>query len=175
MPLPPLPAAFAPSGRVLGVYAAGGVFAAGWWWFFDACVRSHQHSTPPPGADPAWTPEGVAIQFDDWVPGLVATAGLVIVSLIDKHQLMEDEPSWGDDVVLWRSRMWLFIGFACLAGGLAGSMAVLIIKYMINPEAVGFVDLGAAGVVQNVALMACAVLLWFSQRTESDYEYNLTL
>ena len=58
---------------------------------------------------------------------------------------------------------------------MAGSLAVLIIKYMLNEHAVGYVELGVAGVLQNVAMMACAMVLWFSQRTESDYEYNLTL
>ena len=46
---------------------------------------------------------------------------------------------------------------------------------MLNSHAVGYVEFGTASVLQNLALIACAVLLWYSQRVESDYEYNLTL
>jgi len=52
---------------------------------------------------------------------------------------------------------------------------LLIIKYMMNPHAVGYVEYGVASVLQNLGIMACAIVLWFSQRTESDYEYSLTL
>ncbi|WFD28570.1 Vacuolar protein sorting-associated protein 68 [Malassezia nana] len=152
-----------------GVYLAGVLFAAGWWIFFDACVRSaYGHPEPPP----------VTIKFDDWAPGLCTMVGLIIVNLVDKRLLFDEGAAlgdWGADAVLWRARTWLFVGFACLAGGMAGSLSVLIVKYMLNEHAVGYVELGVAGVLQNVAMMACAMVLWFSQRTESDYEYNLTL
>lgn len=176
--LPSIPLSMKTHGRAIGVYAAGAVFAAGWWLFFDACVRSHQlHQPPPP--DQTYVPPPVAIKLDDWAPGISATIGLIIVNLIDKQHLLDEAAgsltAWGDDPVLWRTRMWLFVGFAFLAGGMAGSMAVLIIKYMVNPHAVGYVEFGVAGVLQNVAIMACAVMLWFSQRSESEYEYNLTL
>ena len=172
-----LPASMRPNKRAMGVYLGGALFAAGWWLFFDACVRSAQLHHPAPG-DPAVEPP-IAIALDDWVPGLCATIGLVIVNLIDKQHLIDEggfgTGPWGDDPILWRTRMWLFIGFAFLAGGLAGSLAVLIVKYMLNSHAVGYVEFGTASVLQNLALIACAVLLWYSQRVESDYEYNLTL
>ncbi|SHO79772.1 Similar to S.cerevisiae protein VPS68 (Vacuolar membrane protein of unknown function) [Malassezia sympodialis ATCC 42132] len=171
--LPNLPLAMRSNARAMGVYAAGALFAAGWWIFFDACVRSaHAQRAAPGEAAPP-----VAIKFDDWAPGLCTMAGLVIVNLVDKQHLFDDGAlgDWAHDPVLWRARTWLFVGFACLAGGMAGSLAVLIIKYMLNEHAVGYVELGVAGVLQNVAMMACAMVLWFSQRTESDYEYNLTL
>lgn len=176
--LPNLPLMLRTNRRALGVYTAGALFAAGWWIFLDAAVRSHQLHRPPP-PDVPFHPPGVAIKADDWIAGLSTTLGLVIVNLVNKQYLFEDgalqSGSWNEDPVLWRTRMWLFLGFAFLAGGMAGSMAMLIIKYLANTLAEGHVDLGVASVLQNVLLMACAVLLWFSQRVESDYEYNLTL
>jgi hypothetical protein len=52
---------------------------------------------------------------------------MIIVNLIDKAKLTgEDdeggyEGSWGGGVV-WRARLFLFVGFALMAGGLAGSI-----------------------------------------------------
>lgn len=174
--LPNVPLAMRSNVRAMGVYAAGALFAAGWWFFFDACVRSAHAQQPPRDGEP-FTPPPVAIKLDDWAPGLCTMIGLIIVNLVDKQHLFDEGSlhDWGHDPVLWRARTWLFVGFACLAGGMAGSLAVLIIKYMLNEHAVGYVELGVAGVMQNVAMMACAMVLWFSQRTESDYEYNLTL
>lgn len=170
------------SGHAFGIYVAGAVFAAGWWLFFDACIRSgsrHPPVAPPAPGQPIEPPvHDVRILFDDWVPGICATIGLAIVNLVDKRHLVDDGSAlgtWRDDPVMWRTRTWLFVGFAFLAGGLAGSLALLIIKYMMNPHAVGYVEYGVASVLQNLAIMACAIVLWFIQRTESDYEYSLTL
>lgn len=91
--------------------------------------------------------------------------------------------------------MILFIGFALMAGGLAGSVVsttfcatfcdfvintltlqtVLVLKYVLNGYPEQFVYYGYANVSQSVALMLSAVVLWISQSTSSEYEYNLTL
>lgn len=52
---------------------------------------------------------------------------MIILNLIDKVKLTgeDDEASyggsWGGGVV-WRARLFLFVGFALMAGGLAGSI-----------------------------------------------------
>ena len=190
--LPKTPLNMQANRHAMGVCLAGALFAGGWWLFFDACIRSGRLNIPTPAPLPSPVPQprpgepipqpkhGVFIKFDDWVPGLCATIGLSIVNLVDKRHLMYEDGTgqigaWQDDPVMWRTRTWLFIGFAFLAGGIAGSLAIVIIKYMMNPDAVGFVEFGVAGVLQNLAIMACAMILWFSQHVESDYEYNLTL
>ncbi|WFD34935.1 Vacuolar protein sorting-associated protein 68 [Malassezia cuniculi] len=170
--LPSLPASLRPNRRSLCVYASGALFALGWWFFFDACIRSHQIAADGPSE--------TLIQGVDWVPGTISTIGLIIVNIIDKQHLMDSDGSiatgaWGaTDPVQWRTRLWLFVGFACLAGGMAGSMALSVVKYTI-PSHAGHEEFGFANVVQNASIMASAVLLWISQRTESEYEYNLTL
>lgn len=54
------------------------------------------------------------VAFADWVPGLLATFGMILVNLLDKEQLVD-----ADDTsdTKWRARLVLFLGFACMAGG----------------------------------------------------------
>lgn len=68
------------------------------------------------------------MSFSDWTPGICATLGMIVVNLIDKQMLRSDsdegsswDGSWGGGVA-WRARLFLFIGFALMAGGLAGSV-----------------------------------------------------
>lgn len=60
------------------------------------------------------------------IPGLCSTLGMAIVNLIDKKHLLSDTSEGfsfsGDEGVVWKARLWLFMGFALLAGGLAGSI-----------------------------------------------------
>ncbi|TFY77947.1 hypothetical protein EWM64_g6065 [Hericium alpestre] len=75
----------------------------------------------------------------------------------------------------WRARLFLFVGFALMAGGLAGSVSVLVLKYLLHAYAEQYLYYGYANVAQNVALMLSAVILWISQSSGSEYEYNLSI
>lgn len=90
---------------------------------------SSAHATPldDPGA---YDPVPVHVTFSDWTPGICSTLGMIIVNLIDKQQLLSEdgdgggswgEGSWGGGVA-WRARLFLFLGFALMAGGMAGSV-----------------------------------------------------
>lgn len=46
---------------------------------------------------------------------------MLVVNLIDKDRIRGDE-GFGDSRAVWRARLFLFIGFALMAGGLAGSI-----------------------------------------------------
>jgi Uncharacterised protein family (UPF0220) len=103
----------------------------------------------------------------------------------------------GEPSIVWRARLFLFIGFALMAGGLAGGIvrpvsanlcqtlmvnvclpcpqSVLVLKYIIPAYESRFVYYGLANVCQNVSLMLSAVVLWLAQHAPSDYEYNLQL
>jgi hypothetical protein len=136
--------------RSFGIYASGALFSFAWWVFFDALMLSSIRSKAPisiPGGNPAgdpsdipWIAPPVKMTFADWVPGLLATLGMIVVNLIDKSVLAEaggfggfsSGASWGGDSIQWRARLFLFVGFALLAGGLAGSVTVLTIKYIIT-------------------------------------------
>ena len=46
---------------------------------------------------------------------------MLIINLIDKDRIKGDD-GFGDASAVWRARLFLFIGFALMAGGLAGSV-----------------------------------------------------
>lgn len=94
-------------------------FALGNWLFLDAAILS-AHATPPPDAPYDTVPVHVA--FVDWLPGLFSIFGLLIVNLIDKERLIGDGGAFGEGGLVWRARLFLFLGFALMAGGLAGSV-----------------------------------------------------
>jgi len=48
---------------------------------------------------------------------------MLIINLIDKDRIRGDD--YGDSTAVWRARLFLFIGFAFMAGGLAGSVVSL--------------------------------------------------
>jgi hypothetical protein len=75
--------------------------------------------------------------------------------------------------VAWKARLVLFMGFALLAGGLAGSVTVLILKYIVPAYPWPTSWLGIANVVANAAVMASCSMLWVSQNIEEDYTYRL--
>ena len=61
------------------------------------------------------------VTFVDWVPGICSLLGYLIINLIDKDRVRGDE-GFGDSRAVWRARVVLFVGFAFMAGGLAGSV-----------------------------------------------------
>jgi hypothetical protein len=101
-------------------------FAFGWWAFLDATISS-KYASPITDPDSPYDPVPVRVTFADWTPGLCATLGMIIVNLIDKSRLMSEDGgdwdgSWSSGGVAWRARLFLFVGFALMAGGLAGSI-----------------------------------------------------
>jgi hypothetical protein len=64
----------------------------------------------------------VHVTFLDWLPGICSFIGFLIINLIDKDRIRGDDVYGGDSRAVWRARLFLFIGFALMAGGLAGSV-----------------------------------------------------
>jgi hypothetical protein len=160
--------------RTVGVYLAGALFALSIWTFLDAAILSaHAHVHNPNPDDPDWYPP-VHVTFVDWVPGICSLLGMLVVNLIDKDRI-RGEDGFGDSRAVWRARLLLFIGFALMAGGLAGSVTVLVLKYVLKEYEQQYTYYGIANVSQNVALMLSAIVLWIAQNTSGEYEYNLTL
>ncbi|KAF5356570.1 hypothetical protein D9758_008279 [Tetrapyrgos nigripes] len=159
---------FGKHGRVVGIYAAGALFAIANWLFIDAAIYS-AHAKIPWGGDPP-----VHVTFVDWVPGICSLIGYLVVCIIDKDRVRGEE-GFGDSRAVWRARLVLFVGFALMAGGLAGSVTVLVLKYILNAYAEIFKYYGYANVSQNALLMLSAIVLWITQSAKGEYEYNLTL
>lgn len=57
---------------------------------------------------------------------------MVIINLIDKDRIRGDD--YGDSNAVWRARLFLFIGFAFMAGGLAGSVVSLDVFSLTLPD-----------------------------------------
>ncbi|KAG6829780.1 hypothetical protein H0H87_010295 [Tephrocybe sp. NHM501043] len=157
--------------RTVGVYLAGALFALANWTFLDAAILS-SHAHAPWGQPDA--PPPVHVTFVDWIPGICSLLGYLVINLIDKDRVRGNE-GLGDSRAVWRARLILFIGFALMAGGLAGSVTVLIIKYVLNEYPEQFTYYGYANVSQSVALMLSVIVLWIAQSGNDEYEYNLTL
>ncbi|KAF8638690.1 hypothetical protein AX17_002012 [Amanita inopinata Kibby_2008] len=160
--------------RTFGIYLAGALFAIANWTFLDAAILSaHAHSPWGHGDEPPLPPP-VHVSFVDWIPGICSLLGYIVINLIDKDRV-RGEDGFGDSRAIWRARLFLFIGFALMAGGLAGSVTVLILKYVLNDYPEQFKYYGYANVSQSVVMMLSAVVLWIAQSTTGEYEYNLTL
>ncbi|KAG9303198.1 hypothetical protein G9A89_000733 [Geosiphon pyriformis] len=148
--------------RDVGIYLSGGLFALGWWFFIDAVAYSS-------------TIEGkeVDITFADWISGITSTLGMIIVNSIDKSRLTADDFTHSGSGVAWKARLFLFIGFAMMAGGLAGSVTVLILKYIIPDIEMPCLYFGIAEVIQNSTIMLSSVVLWIAENTENNEYYAL--
>ncbi|KAH9830564.1 uncharacterized protein C8Q71DRAFT_358432 [Rhodofomes roseus] len=171
--------------HVIGICLAGGLFALAKWTFLDAAILSaHAHDPWNDALDPwndALDPWNDALDprlhvaFVDWVPGICSLLGMITINLIDKDRVRGEE-GFGDAAAVWRARLILFtVGFVLMAGGLAGSVTVLVLKYAVKDYPEQFLYYGYANVSQNIALMLSAVVLWISQSASSEYEYDLAI
>ncbi|CCH59681.1 hypothetical protein TBLA_0B08660 [Henningerozyma blattae CBS 6284] len=160
------------SARKVGVYLSGLLYALGFWLFLDAVLYS-KHAN---GSD-------IHVTFVDWIPFLCSTFGMLIVNSIEKNRLLSSNSSLGgslsgglDSHMASQARFVLFVGFALLAGGLAGSLVVLIIKFLVRDyNTYPTVGMGVNNVLGNLCILMSCVVLWIAQNVEDDYSYNLTL
>ena len=90
---------------------------------------------------------------------------MLVINSIEKTRLSADSFSYSGSAVAWKARLVLFLGFALMAGGLAGSVTVMVLKYLVRDENEGesasFMTLwlGIANVVANALVMLRYVLL----------------
>ena len=140
-------------------------FSLGFFFFIDASVFSHSDLN---GSD-------VHITFVDWIPLICSALGMLVINSIEKSRLSADSFSYSGNGVAWKARTVLFLGFALLAGGLAGSITVMVLKYVVNDYSFQTMYMGVANVIGNALVMLSSVVLWVSQNMEDDYTYNLAL
>ncbi|KAL7422085.1 Vacuolar protein sorting-associated protein 68 [Cryptotrichosporon argae] len=162
-----------PKAREVGTYLSGALFTLSFFLLFDAATLS-AHARPPTDAPHDVVP--VHVSFVDWVPAICSTLGFLVTAMLDKTHLAEalSGDRWGSDGAAWRARVVLFVGVALMAGGLAGSLTVLILKYII-PDYTGYIYYGGANVGTNSGIMLAAMVLWVSQSGSDEYEYQLTV
>lgn len=100
-----------PNTRTAGVYISGGLFSIGFFALLNAAVYSNSAYT---GTD--------HVTFVDWIPAICSALGMLVINSIEKSRLSADSYSYSGTGVAWKARVVLFMGFALMAGGLAGSV-----------------------------------------------------
>lgn len=95
-------------------------FSLGFFCFIDAAAYSHSSRNA----------SNSHITFVDWIPLICSALGMMIINSIEKTRLSADSFSYSGSGVAWKARLVLFLGFALMAGGLAGSVTVLVFKYI---------------------------------------------
>ncbi|KAF2118725.1 hypothetical protein BDV96DRAFT_541016 [Lophiotrema nucula] len=151
--------------RTAGVYAAGALFSLGFYILIDCAVWSKS----------ALNGSSAHITFIDWIPGICSALGMLVINSIDKSRLSADSFSYSGNGVAWKARLVLFLGFALLAGGLAGSVTVLVLKYVVREYVWPTLWMGVGNVVANGLVMLSSAVLWVAQNMEDEYTYNLAL
>jgi hypothetical protein len=78
---------------------------------------------------------------------------MLVINSIDKTRLSGDGFSYSGDGVAWKARVVLFMGFAAMAGGLAGGVCVMVLKYVVNESVWPSLWMGVANVMANALVM----------------------
>ncbi|KAG7660853.1 VPS68 [[Candida] subhashii] len=157
--------------RSVGIYTSGALFAIGFWSLVDSAIFSKQ----PVNAST------VHVTFIDWIPFLCSTSGMMIVNSIEKANLFDNGANGNGFMSTnggghaWAARVILFLGFSLLAGGLAGSFMVFILKYLMKGYGFPTLGMGVSNVVCNGCIMLSCIILWLAQNIEDEYSYSLAL
>ncbi|KAM6512672.1 Vacuolar protein sorting-associated protein 68 [Fusarium solani] len=151
--------------RNAGVYAAGAIFSVAFYVMLDSAVWS---KSPKNGSD-------VHVKFVDWLPFIFSSLGMLIINSVEKQRLSADSFSYSGSGVAWKARVVLFLGFAALAGGMAGGVTVFVLKFVVPSVAMPALGMGIENVVSNALVGVSSVVLWVSQNMEDEYSYNLSL
>jgi hypothetical protein len=93
----------------------------------------------------------VHVTFIDWLPFIFSTLGMLIINSVEKSRLSSDAFSYSGSSVAWKARVVLFLGFAALAGGMAGGVTVFVLKFVVADPPVPWpmMQMGVENVVAN--------------------------
>jgi len=97
----------------------------------------------------ARNPSTVHVTFVDWLPFIFSTLGMLIINSVEKQRLASDSFSYSGSGVAWKARVVLFLGFAALAGGMAGGVTVFVLKFAVPGVAWPAMGMGVENVVAN--------------------------
>lgn len=151
--------------RNSGVYAAGGLFSLAFYILLDSAVWSKS----------ALNGSTIHVSFLDWLPFIFSSLGMLIIISVEKARLSADSFSYSGSGVAWKARVVLFLGFAALAGGMAGGVTVFVLRFVVPGVPFPAMTMGVENVVANALVGLSSVVLWVSQNMEDEYSYNLAL
>ncbi|CAJ2508032.1 Uu.00g092180.m01.CDS01 [Anthostomella pinea] len=151
--------------RNVGVYSAGALFSLAFYVLLDSAVWSKS----------ALNQSDVHVNFVDWLPFIFSSLGMLIINSVEKTRLSGDSFSYSGSGVAWKARVVLFLGFAALAGGMAGGIVVFVLKFAVPEVGWPMLGMGVENIVANALVGLSTVILWISQNMEDEYSYNLSL
>lgn len=155
--------------KYLLTHLSGAQFSLAFFVLLDASVFSHSALN---GSDPP-----VHINFIDWLPLIFSSLGMLIINSIEKTRLSADSFSYSGSGVAWKARVVLFLGFASLAGGMAGGVTVLVLKYIVPGTVWPTLYMGVANVAANALVMLRYVLshlvVWGEERGKGGMKANV--
>lgn len=96
----------------------------------------------------------VHVKFVDWLPLIFSSLGMLIINSVEKQRLSADSFSYSGSGVAWKARVVLFLGFAALAGGMAGGVTVFVLKFVVPGVGMPALSMGIENLVSN-ALVGC--------------------
>ncbi|ANB13133.1 Vps68p [Sugiyamaella lignohabitans] len=155
--------------RAGGVYLAGALYSAGFYAMLDSALfSSHGNAST------------VHVKFADWLPFILSSLGMLVINTVEKSRLTSESFSFGSSdgyssSADWQAKVILFLGFALLAGGLSGSVVVLILRYVVPNYPMPTIGMGISNVVSNAAVTLSCISLWLAQNLEDEYSYSLQL
>lgn len=153
--------------RACGVYLSGVLYSSGFYYMLDSALWSaHQN------------PSDVHVGFADWLPFILASLGMAIINLVEKSRLNSSTAfgnEYGGYNESWQAKVVLFLGFAFLSGGVAYSVVILILKYIIPKHGMPILAMGTQNVAASALVMLSCITLWVSQNMQDDYSYSLQL
>lgn len=91
----------------------------------------------------------VHVKFVDWLPLVFSSLGMLIINSVEKQRLSADSFSYSGSGVAWKARVVLFLGFAALAGGMAGGVTVFVLKFMVPGVGMPALGMGIENLVSN--------------------------
>lgn len=94
-------------------------------------------------------PSTVHVTFIDWLPFIFSSLGMLIINSVEKARLSADSFSYSGSGVAWKARVVLFLGFASLAGGMAGGVTVFVMKFAVPGVSWPMMGMGVENVVAN--------------------------
>ncbi|KAH8177459.1 vacuolar protein sorting-associated protein [Sarocladium implicatum] len=92
----------------------------------------------------------VHVKFADWLPLFFSSLGMLIINSVEKQRLSSDSWSYSGSGVAWKARVVLFLGFAALAGGMAGGVTVFVLKYVVPSVGMPALGMGIENVLSNL-------------------------
>ncbi|KAG2455063.1 hypothetical protein HYH02_000888 [Chlamydomonas schloesseri] len=123
-------------------FAAGVLFGVAWWVWADALLYSIAVG-------------GASFSPLTLVPGLVATAAVVLMNFVSREEVMAD---YLDEAATMRAKLVLMVSYLVSLGAIGAAVGLLV-----HDHTQGGKDLwvGASGVLQSCLVVASGLLCWF--------------